>query len=541
MKKTFSHFHRSSGILLHPASLPGRFGIGDIGPCAYQFADFLERSNQTLWQILPLGPTSFGDSPYQSFSTFAGNPNLISPELLVQEGYLQPQDLENIPSFSPDTIDYGTVIPFKNSLYEKAYQTFQKSTDKKIKKDFSDFCNKNKTWLDDYSLFISLKDYFIKQRKNAGKTAELKTFLKETKGLLEENLQLDYYYGAVWSTWPYALVHRKPAALKNWTLELADSIRYYKFLQFIFYHQWSALKKYVNDKGISFIGDIPIFVAYDSADAWANPSQFYLDEKGFPTVVAGVPPDYFSQTGQLWGNPLYNWTEHAKNGYAWWIERIKSTLSMVDIVRIDHFRGFESYWAVPFGDKDATGGTWKKGPNKALFDSIEKALGTLPIIAEDLGIITEEVAKLRDTLGYPGMKVLQFAFDDSPNNDYLPHNYDKNAVVYTGTHDNDTTLGWYQSTSSKEQDKFRRYMNTNGSQPSWDFIRLAMSSTAVFSIFPLQDVLSMDTNSRMNTPSTSSGNWQFRFRADQLKEEHAQHLCYLTNLFARKTVIKNTK
>lgn len=532
-------FERSSGILLHPTSLPGKFGIGDLGSYAYYFVDFLENAKQTLWQILPLGPTSFGDSPYQSFSTFAGNPLLISPELLIKEELLDSSIESKIPFFSEMQIDYGEVILYKNSLFKKAYQTFKKKITslggKELSNQFKDFCEKNEFWLEDYSLFVSLKDYFIEKRKSAGETKEWKAFEELTKDTLSENLQKDYYYGAVWSTWPAEIAARKPSAIKSWKTKLSDSIQYYKFLQFYFSRQWLELKKYANDAGISLIGDIPIFVAYDSADVWANPKNFYLDTDGFPTIVAGVPPDYFSATGQLWGNPLYNWAQHEKEGYKWWIARIKNVLHMVDIIRIDHFRGFESYWAVPFGDKDATGGEWKQGPNSALFLAIEKELGELPIIAEDLGIITEEVKQLRDTLGFPGMKVLQFAFDDSENNEYLPHNYDKNAVVYTGTHDNDTTVGWYEKASTAEQDKFRRYMNVDAARPSWDFIRLAMSSTAVFSIFPLQDVLCLNGDFRMNMPSTASGNWQFRFKSDMLTQEHAKELAYLTNLFARKT------
>lgn len=533
------NFERSSGILLHPTSLPGKFGIGDLGAYAYYFVDFLENAKQTLWQILPLGPTSFGDSPYQSFSTFAGNPLLISPEFLIKDGLLDGSIEDKLPSFSDQKIEYGEVIPYKNSLFKKAYQAFKKKLSslggKELSNHFKDFCEENEFWLEDYSLFVSLKDHFIEKRKLAGETKEWKEFEQATKDTLSQNLQKDYYYGAVWSTWPQEIATRKSSAIKSWKTKLSDSIQYYKFLQFYFSRQWLDLKAYANEAGISLIGDIPIFVAYDSADVWANPQNFYLDTDGFPIIVAGVPPDYFSATGQLWGNPLYNWAQHEKESYKWWISRIKTMLHMVDMIRIDHFRGFESYWAIPFGDKDATGGEWKQGPNAALFSAIEKELGTLPIIAEDLGIITDEVKQLRDTLGFPGMKVLQFAFDDSENNDYLPHNYDKNAVVYTGTHDNDTTVSWYEKASTAEQDRFRRYMNVDAHRPSWDLIRLAMSSTAVFSIFPLQDVLCLNGDYRMNMPSTASGNWQFRFKDDMLTQEHAKELAYLTNLFARKT------
>ena len=315
--------------------------------------------------------------------------------------------------------------------------------------------------------------------------------------------------------------------------KLSKPIDYYKFLQFKFFEQWNNVKKYANKKEIEIIGDIPIFVAYDSADVWANQKLFDLDEKGFPTQVAGVPPDYFSQTGQLWGNPLYNWDEHKNEGYDWWIKRIKSLLSTADIIRIDHFRGFESFYAIPFGNEDATVGKWLKGPGKKLFDAIKKEIGTLPIIAEDLGIITPKVTKLRESVNLPGMKILQFAFDDSENNAYLPHNFEKNCVVYTGTHDNDTTIGWYKSTTGESKDYFRRYMNTDGSSPEWDLIRLAQASSANTAIYPLQDVLSLDETARMNTPGVKADNWQWRYTASMLKEEYAQRLCYLSKLFRR--------
>ncbi len=526
-------FQRSSGILLHPTSLPGKFGIGDLGFSAYTFIDFLEKSGQSIWQVLPLGPTSFGDSPYQSFSTFAGNPLLISPAILYEKGYLTSSELENTPIFSEEKTNYGNVIPFKKKLLEKAYRTFLAKGNETTKKEFAQFCKKNNFWLEDYALFVSLKDYFINQRKFSGFSQEFQTFVSETASFLSENTQKDYFFGGVWSTWPKELVKREPEALKQWTKKLGRSIDCCKFQQFEFFQEWFSLKKYANEKNIKIIGDIPIFVAYDSADTWANPRNFYMNEEGFPTIIAGVPPDYFSKTGQLWGNPLYDWEYHAKTGYHWWIDRIRYTLSMVDILRIDHFRGFESYWAVSFGNADATIGTWQKGPGAELFSAIRKACGVLPIIAEDLGIITDEVTALREALGFPGMKVLQFAFDGSENNHYLPHTFEKNAVVYTGTHDNNTTLGWYQDAEPKEQDYFRRYMNVSGETPSWDFIRLAMASTAVFSIFPLQDVLSLDGGSRMNTPSTASGNWQFRFKEGQLESNLSDRLCYLTKLFDR--------
>ena len=536
------NFLRSSGILLNPTSFPSKYGIGDLGKCAYEFIDFIEKAGQTIWQILPLGPTSFGDSPYQSFSTFAGNTNIISPDILIKKGFLDENIINDIPeilNLDSTIIDYGSVVNYKYNLFKKAFSNFKNIIKKEynLKLKFEKFCDNNSYWLDDYCLFISLKNYFIEKRKYEFDSKEFKQFCKKTKNKLSENVQKDYYYGAVWSSWPSDILKRTSSAIKKWEKELSDEILYYKFLQFEFFEQWFELKNYANKKGISIIGDIPIFVAYDSADTWSNPQNYYIDSDGFPTVVAGVPPDYFSETGQLWGNPLYNWEEHKKNNYKWWISRISSVLSNVDIVRIDHFRGFESYWEIPFGEETAIKGKWVKGPREELFNTIRKKLGDLPIIAEDLGIITKEVSELRNELNFPGMKVLQFAFDDSDDNDYLPYNYDKNCVVYTGTHDNDTTLGWYNNASEIEKDKVRRYMNISGEDISWDLIRLAMSSTAVFSIFPLQDVLRLDSNSRMNTPSVADKNWRWRYTEDMLKEEYSNGLLYLTKLFHRKTFV----
>ncbi len=534
------NFQRSSGILLHPSSLPSKFGIGDFGPNAYKFVDFLEKSGQHLWQILPLGPTSFGDSPYQSFSTFAGNTLFISPEVLCQKGYLEERDVELAPIFSCKKTDYGNAIPFKRGLFEKAHRRFQKKAFTADQVAFQKFCEKNSFWLEDYALFASLKDYFIAERQEAGFSNEFFAFEEKTAKKLSKNLQKDYYFGAVWSTWPEELVNREYGALEKWKRKLTTAIDRYKFLQFEFFSQWEALKQYANEKNIKIIGDVPIFVAYDSADTWANPKNYYIDEKGFPTVVAGVPPDYFSETGQLWGNPLYRWEEHEKTGYKWWIDRIRCTLNMVDILRIDHFRGFESYWAVPFGDRDATKGEWRKGPAEKLFKAVEKELGNLPIIAEDLGIITDDVRELRKKLGFPGMRILHFAFNDDSKNDYLPHNYEPNTVVYTGTHDNDTTIGWYTNGTEHEKDYVRRYMNISGDDIAWDMIRLAMSSSAVFAIFPIQDMLRLDGSHRMNIPSTSNSNWQFRFELSQLNEDDANGLRYLSELFNRIPEIKET-
>lgn len=556
-------FERSSGLLLHPTSFPSKYGIGDFGSYAYEFIDFLKKAKQSLWQILPLGPTSFGDSPYQSFSTFAGNFLLISPELLLEENYLTKEDLVEIPEFDDTRIDYGVTIEYKNSLYKKAYENFKLCATNQQKLAYNKFCTENILWLEDYTLFVALKDYFINQRniqednierdidnikedikvflneKNEESETfnqEFETFAKTHSKILSGTIVNDYYFGAVWSTWPEDLVTRKPEALNEWKEKLSDEIKYYKFLQYEFSRQWNKLKDYANTNDIKIIGDIPIFVAYDSADTWANPDLFHLDTKGFPKVVAGVPPDYFSATGQLWGNPLYKWENHKKTKYKWWIDRIKETLKLVDIVRIDHFRGFDEYWEIPSNEKTAINGKWKKGPGKDLFIAIKKALGKLPIIAEDLGIISDSVGKLRDYFDFPGMKILQFAFledDVKAENPYLPHNVNKNSVIYSGTHDNNTTKGWYKEISDIEKDIIRRYMNISGGNISWDFIRLAYSTVCNMAIITMQDIMNLDSDCRMNTPGEASNNWQWRYTQDMLLDEYAERLDYLSKLFGR--------
>lgn len=525
---------RKSGILLHPTSFPSKYGIGDFGKEALSFIDFLVKSKQSLWQILPLGHTSFGDSPYQSFSTFAGNPLLISPDILLEKGFLTDEDIKDIPAFNAHKIDYGKVIEYKNELYKKAFSNFKKSTSKKLKADFKKFCDSNKDWLDDYCMFISIKNYFIKDRKYEYDSDEFKAYRKDNLKFMDENAIKDCYYGAAWNSWPEDIASRTPATLKRWSGILKDYIEFYKFIQFEFFNQWAVVKKYANDNGIQIIGDIPIFVSGDSADVWADSELFTLNAKGFPTEVAGVPPDYFSETGQLWGNPLYKWNVHKKSGFNWWVKRIEYTMKTVDIIRIDHFRGFDSYWSVPYGEKTAVNGKWKPGPGKSLFAAVEKKLGKLPIIAEDLGDLNDEVLKLRDSLGFPGMKVLHFAFSDSPANNYLPHNYqDNNCVVYTGTHDNDTTIGWYNSADETTKDFARRYMNISGDNIAWDLIRLAYSSTANFCIIPVQDVMRLGTDCRMNVPGVGVGNWQFRYSDDMLTEEAAEGLAYLAEIYNR--------
>ena len=450
---------RKSGILLHPTSLPSPYGIGDIGKNAYNFIDFLKKSGQSLWQVLPLGPTGFGNSPYQSYSAFAGNYYLISPESLYKEGLLSKNDIDKIPLFPDSFTDYPNVIEYKMSLFKKAYENFLK-TDYFIS-EYKSFKKSCSHWLDGCCLFAAAKDYYIENRKNEFEPKALKDLQKLLKGSVSDNTVRDYYYGGVWATWDESLKNRIPEAVEQYKLLLSDKIEFYSFLQFMFYRQWGALKDYANRNGIGIIGDIPIFTAWDSADVWENPNLFDLDKNGFPAESAGVPPDYFSPKGQLWGTPLYNWSQHKKTGYSWWISRIKNCLKLADTIRIDHFRGFESFYCIPKGMEDATVGKWRKGPGTDFFAALKKELKSLPFIAEDLGIITPEVTSLRLSAGLPGMKILQFAFDDSTNNSYLPHNYEKNCVVYTGTHDNDTTRGWYESAPEYSRDYMRRYMITD--------------------------------------------------------------------------------
>jgi 4-alpha-glucanotransferase len=470
-------FQRSAGVILHPSSLPGPDGIGDFGPEAYRWVNFLAESGCSLWQVLPLGPTGYGDSPYQCFSAFAGNPYLISPSLLLDDGLLSREDLADRPDFSVEIVDFGPVIQWKLVILDRAYRHFKKSTAAKRKTEFQEFHTAQSGWLDDFALFMALK---------------------ESLG------------GISWEGWPAALRRRDPAALAQFYDKNADAIQRQIFRQFIFFRQWQALHQYANLKGISIIGDAPIFVAYDSADVWSHPELFHLDGEGKPTAVAGVPPDYFSPTGQLWGNPLYNWEMHSQTGYAWWIERVRATLQLIDIIRLDHFRGFAGYWAVPAGAATAEHGRWVPGPGIALFEAIRTALGKLPIIAEDLGEITPDVIDLRDGLGLPGMRIFQFAFANDFEDPFLPHNFTPHCVAYTGTHDNDTTLGWYNSAPETERDFVRRYLARSGDDIVWDMIRAVWGSVAVFSLAPMQDLLKLDTEARMNYPGRPSGNWGWR-------------------------------
>lgn len=493
---------RCSGILCHPTSLPSPYGIGDLGKGAYEFVDFLEKAGQTLWQVLPLGPTGFGDSPYSSYSVFAGQTLLISPDLLAEQELLEKEELAELPEFDSKLVDYGKVQIWKTGIFRKAFEAFQSSEDEELLEEYETFLKEHDFWLNDYAFYMSVR----RENENQG-----------------------------WLDWPASLQHSTERIRRAWEEKLKDEIAYEKFLQFEFYKQWGELKAYANEKGISIVGDMPIFVSVDSSDVWANKDLFCLDSKGYPTEVAGVPPDYFSATGQLWGNPLYDWEAHKKQGYRWWISRIKTQLTQVDYLRIDHFRGFESYWAVPAEEETAINGTWKPGPGKDLFFAVQKELGEeLPIFAEDLGIITPEVEALRDSFGFAGMKVLQFGFEAGAADGFYPHNFSTdNCICYTGTHDNDTTVGWYANTGEEARDRVRRYLNCDGGNVSWDFIRLAMSSIARYAIYPLQDVLRLGSESRMNVPGLLGANWAWRFEKEDLQEWQAADLKKMTELFNR--------
>lgn len=496
---------RVSGILLHPTSLPSPYGIGDLWKEAYKFIDFLEASGQHLWQVLPLTPTGFGDSPYQSFSAFAGQPLLISPEHLLELGLLREHELEDCPRGREDLVDYGNIIPWKTKLLKTAARRFAKMVGVGLTKEYREFLKKNRWWLEDYALFMTCKER---------------------------------HDGKPWYEWTEE--YRKPtkSEKKKWIKYLGEDMKFYYFVQFIFYKEWNAVKAYANEKGVKIIGDIPLFVSMDSADVWANQGLFQLDSQGYPTVVAGVPPDYFCEEGQLWGNPLYDWKKHKKTDYKWWVSRIRHQLQMCDILRIDHFRGLESYWAVPAGEETAMNGKWVPGPRDDLFLAVKKELGeNLPIIAEDLGLITPEVNALRDRLGFPGMKILQFAFEGEDESTYLPHQLKTtNCVCYTGTHDNNTSKGWYEHASEFSRDKVRLYMNTDGNSIHWDFIRTCLGTVADYAIFPMQDALGIGEDGRMNCPGISGEgihNWAWRCKKDAFSDDLAKALLKITRIYGR--------
>ncbi len=498
---------RSSGILMPVFSLASEYGIGSFSKEAYEFIDFLVEAGQTYWQILPLGPTSYGDSPYQSFSTFAGNPYFIDIETLINDGLLTKKEADAMDfGDNEEYIDYEKLYNNRFKLLNKAFVRSGLSEKSKgnmmiDKKAFDHFTDENKDWLEDYALFMALK--------NANK-------------------------GHAWNEWEEGVRLRKPAAIKKAKEQYKDEIEFYKFQQFLFYSQWEKLKAYANSKNIDIIGDIPIYVAFDSADTWASPELFQLDEENLPVAVAGCPPDAFSATGQLWGNPLYRWDYHKKTGFKWWIRRIAGCYKLYDVIRIDHFRGFDEYYSIPYGDPTAEFGKWEKGPGYDLFKTVKDELGKLRIIAEDLGFLTPSVIALVKKTGYPGMKVLQFAFDSREESDYLPHNYIKNSIVYTGTHDNETTRGWYNTIPRKDKAFAKKYTNIKSSKnATWDFIRLAMESVSDTAIIPIQDYLDLGTEARINIPSTLGNNWKWRMKKGVLTEKLAADICEMTKTYGR--------
>ena len=495
-------FPRSSGILLHPTSFPSRFGIGDLGLEAYRFVDFLAQSAQRLWQVLPVGPTGYGNSPYASYSAMAGNLLLISPERLRDEGLLAEEDFANLPAFPVEMVDFEQVVQTKIPLLKKACENFKANASPFQQTEFAGFCETKAYWLDDYALFMAIKDAQA---------------------------------GASWHNWELEIARRQPEALNQWQQRLSAEISYYKYIQFEFFRQWSELKRYANMRSIQIIGDIPIYVAHDSADVWAHPEIFFLNEQtNEAELMAGVPPDYFSATGQLWGNPVYKWDKLQQLDFNWWVQRFSAMLDYVDIIRIDHFRGFQAYWAVRRGETTAMNGEWIEAPGVALFEALNEKLGKLPVLAEDLGVITPEVEALRDQFEFPGMKILHFGFGSDSGNPYLPFNYSHNCVVYTGTHDNDTTVGWFNQLSEHEKNTVLRYLGcTSPEGIHWDLIRLALSSIGNQTLIPLQDILGLGTGSRMNVPGTAEGNWAWRYQPDALTWEVRDRLKALTETYGR--------
>jgi 4-alpha-glucanotransferase len=504
---------RSSGVLLHCTSLPGRFGIGDFGPCAYEFADFLFAAGQKLWQVLPLNPTGYGDSPYQCFSAFAGNPLLLSLERLRDQGLLQESDLAQAPPFPEDSVDFGAAIHFKRPILLRAAHAFFADASRADRAAFDLFCENARPWLDDFALFMALKDA---------------------------------HKGTAWTAWDLSVRQRDPRAVGEWTLRLAPQLDAIKYWQFEFSCQWKDLRAYCRQRNIRLMGDIPIYVAHDSADVWANPELFYLDALGNPTVVSGVPPDYFSSTGQLWGNPIYRWDVLEADGYRWWIERFRASLALFDLVRLDHFRGFESYWEIPAREPTAIHGRWVKAPGDGLLSTLRNEFGDLPIVAENLGVITPPVEELRKKFGLPGMSILQFAFGtDAQGPSFRPHNYSRDLVAFTGSHDNDTAVGWWSSADMadstrtpedirKEREFARAYLNLrDDAEINWIMIRAVEASVAGVVIVPLQDVLGLGSSARMNLPGTASGNWRWRYRPGVLSRELSAKLRALTALYGR--------
>lgn len=497
-------FNRSAGILLHPTSFPGKFGIGDLGPEAYNFINFLEAAGQNLWQVFPLGPTGYGDSPYQCFSAFAGNPLLISPEVLVKEGLLASSAIKHIPAHNPAEVDFGSAIEYKYKLLRTAYAAYKEGSFHSLIEQFATFEKKHKFWLEDYSLFMSVKNHFN---------------------------------SVLWAEWDADIALRKKSAMKHYKELLAEEIQYQKFIQFLFFSQWKAVKEYANSKNIKIIGDLPIFIAYDSADCWANKELFTVDEKGKLEFVAGVPPDYFSLTGQLWGNPLYRWDVMAEDDFSWWRKRFSNLLETVDIIRIDHFRGFEAYWQIPGDAPTAETGKWVKAPGKKFFKTVREKLGDIPILAEDLGVITKEVEDLRNHFDFPGMKILQFAFGTKMERKFLPHNFTRSCVVYTGSHDNDTTRGYFEKAKHDHTNDIfsftQKYLNYGGDDLTFELIRTAYASVADIVIIPMQDILNLGSEARMNFPGKLGGNWGWRLNWNQVAPELADTYKLLCKMYER--------
>jgi len=492
--------NRSAGVLLHPTCLPSPHGIGDLGHSAHAYLDWLGSVGASWWQILPLNPPGPGNSPYSAISTFAGNPLLISPELLVDDGLLDEADLADGPSLPDEWVDYEHVVPRKRELLERAFARFS-SQPGALTGELS-FREANRTWLDDFALFAALKDA---------------------------------HAGAPWYDWPEPLARREPEALAAWREDHAEAVELEVFTQLLFSRQWALLRRRAVDLGIRILGDVPIFVALDSAEVWAHPELFLMDDEGRPTVVAGVPPDYFSKTGQLWGNPLYDWQRMADDGFRWWLDRLGHTLAQVDVVRLDHFRGFAAHWEVPADAEVATHGRWVAGPGRAFFDAVRERLDRLPFIAEDLGEITDDVVALRDELGLPGMAVLHFAFSPEPRSSFIPYAHTRNLVVYTGTHDNNTTLGWFlEDATDGERELVRRYVGGDCSDVAWDLIRLAMESVAELAIVPHQDLASLGSDCRMNTPAVADGNWTFRITPWMLGDGIRDRLTELVDTYGRR-------
>lgn len=492
---------RACGVLLHPTCLPGPFGIGDIGPNAHRYVDWLADAGVHWWQVLPLNPTGPGQSPYNSLSSFGANPLLISPDLLVRDGLIDAVDLDVMRGLPEVLVDFEAVIPAKVRVLREAFQRFVTRPPSGLAAEFESFRHEQRIWLDDLALFAAL-------RRAHGQ--------------------------ACWHDWPSDLALRRPQPLAIWEAEHRPEVDFEAFCQFIFDRQWQELHEHARRRTISILGDIPIFVADDSADVWAHRELFQLDEHGRPLVVAGVPPDYFSATGQLWGNPLYDWGAHARSGYTWWIDRLRTTLRQVDAVRLDHFRGFAAYWEIPSDEETAIGGRWVPGPGRALFDAFAAALGELPLIAEDLGVITEDVTALRRGLGLPGMAVLQFAFNPHEHSSFLPYRHERDLVVYTGTHDNNTTVGWYLGDASEDERGYvRRYLPTDGREIHWDLIRAALASVAHLAVIPHQDLAGLGADCRMNTPGVAEGNWRFRVTNWMLSDWHQRRLAELIKTYGR--------